>query len=228
MLRDVAAVMKRVPSIAEVRRLPAPFPSPQALAWDGQECWLSSRDLGTLCRMQPESWKVLEEFDPPGIVWAAVVTNHGLRLTIGKGLNDDRHICSYEPGQGFRRLFACPEFTGSYLGFDGTYLYLSQWYKGRILQLDESGKPQREIAVGAEISGYTFVEGQLYVIRGHENQGGDSEKWRIARLDPRQEKPEVEDLATIPFAARSLVYDGECFWSNHRPGKETISFTIPK
>ncbi|MEP6871977.1 MAG: hypothetical protein ABI939_09025 [Anaerolineaceae bacterium] len=55
--------------------------------------------------------------------------------------------------------------------------------------------------------------GILYVLCGREKMDhpGKSEEWRIARLDPREETPEVEDLATIPFAARSLAYDGESF-----------------
>ena len=37
----------------------------------------------------------------------------------------------------------------------------------------------------------------------------------------------MEDLAPIPFASRSLTFDGDRFWSNHRAADETISFTIP-
>jgi putative membrane-bound dehydrogenase-like protein len=53
------------------------------------------------------------------------------------------------------------------------------------------------------------------------------EAWRIARLDPSQETPAVEDLADVPFACRSLTFDGENFWTNHRAANETISFTLP-
>ncbi len=216
-------------TITLMKGRPSPFPSPQALARAGSEWWVSSRDLGTLYRMQPDSWKVMEELDPPGVVWAAVATPDGLRLTIGKGLNDDRYVYSYRPGEGFRKLFACPDFTGSYLSYDGSHLYLSQWYKGLLLQLDENGEPQHELAVGAEVCGHTFVDGKLYVIRGEEHKGGETEEWRLARLDPAEETPEVEDLAIVPFAARSLAHDGEQFWSNHRAASyETISFTLPE
>jgi len=87
---------------------------------------------------------------------------------------------------------------------------------------------QREIDIGAEICGHTFVDGMLYVLRGRENKDipNKTEEWRIGRLNPREEVPEVDDLATIPFAARSLTHDGEEFWSNHRAANETISFTI--
>jgi len=213
-----------------LRRHSAPMVTPQALAWDEKELWMSSRDLGTLCRIDAGQWKITDEIDPPGVVWAAVATNDGWRFTIGKGLNDDRHVYRYKAGEGFRKLFACPDFTGSYLSFDGEHLYLSQWYKGEIHQVTDDGKIARTINVGAEICGHTFVDGTLYVLRGKENKDvpGKAEEWRIARLDPGDARPEVEDLATIPFACRSLTFDGEKFWSNHRAANETVSFTVPE
>ena len=50
---------------------------------------------------------------------------------------------------------------------------------------------------------------------------------RIARIDPRQETPEVIDLAVVPFACRSLAFDGANFWTNHRAANEIISFALP-
>src|SRR5207245_7754430 len=92
-------------------------------------CGVSSRDLGMLYKIDIETWKIVDEIDPPGIVWAAVSLGDGeMRFTIGKGLNDDRYIYRYSDGA-FSRLFACPDFTGSYLSYDGANLYLSQWYE---------------------------------------------------------------------------------------------------
>jgi hypothetical protein len=95
-------------------------------------------------------------------------------------------------------------------------------------QVEDSGKIQRTFNVGAEICGHTFVDGTLYVIRGRENKDvpGKSEEWRIARLIPRADAC-VEDVAAIPFASRSLAFDGEHFWSNHRAANATICFTLP-
>jgi len=216
-------------AISNLERHASPTVTPQALAWDNHELWMSSRDLGTLFRVDFDEWKIGQEVDPPGTVWAAVATNDGWRFTIGKGLNDDRYVYSYNPEEGFTKLFACPEFTGSYLSFDGDHLYLSQWYKGLILKLDEQGNVVREIEVGEEICGHTFVDGMLYVLRGRENKDvpGKTEEWRLARLSPEEEKPKVEDVASIPFASRSLTFHGDRFWSNHRAANETISFTIP-
>jgi hypothetical protein len=216
--------------IIEKRRLAAPCGTPQALAWDGKQLWLSSRDLGTLYRTEPDGLKIVEEIDPPGVVWAGVLTNDGWRFTIGKGLNDDRYVYRYTAADGFGKLFACPDFTGSYLSFDGEHLYLSQWYTGHIHRVDDAGNISRTIDVGAEICGHTFVDGMLYVLRGKENKDvpNKAEDWRIARLDPREETPQGEDLATIPFASRSLTFDGENFWSNHRAANETVAFALPR
>ena len=126
-------------------------------------------------------------------------------------------------------MFACPEFTGSYLSFDGEHLYLSQWYKGQIHRVDDAGNVSRTIDAGPEICGHTFVDGTLYVLRGRENKDvpNKSEEWRIAKVDVRPETPVVTDLATIPFASRSLTFDGENFWSNHRAANETVAFAVP-
>lgn len=214
--------------IIERQRLAALCVTPQALAWDGKELWLSSRDLGMLYRVDRDEWKIIEEIDPPGVIWAGVTTNDGWRFTIGKGLNDDRYVYRYTPADGFEKLFACPDFTGSYLSFDGTALYLSQWYTGQIHRVDDSGNISRTIDAGAEICGHTFVDGQLYVLRGKENKDvPNTEQWHIARLDPAEATSRWNDLARIPFASRSLAFDGENFWSNHRAANETIAFVLP-
>ena len=186
---------------------------------------MGSRDLRRIYRIDVNSWTVLKEMEAPGIPWAAVSTGESLRFTIGEGPDDDRYIRSYDPKNGFGEdRIACPEFTGSYLSFDGDHLYLSQWYKRRILKLDQNGDILRAIDVGAEICGHVFVAGSIYVLRGAEKPNED---WRIARLDPRQETPDVEDLAHVPFACRSLTFDGTNFWTNHRAANEIVSFALP-
>jgi hypothetical protein len=216
----------KLPTIIERGRFPSPAPAPQALAWDGNNLWMGSRDLRRIYVIDPKKWQVLAEEEPPGIPWAAVATNGALRFTIGEGPNDDRYIRRFVRGVGFSEAdkIACPEFTGSYLSYDGENLYLSQWYKHRILKLDANGNIVRVICVDAEVSGHAFVDGMIYVLRGTEQNG---ESWTIARLNPREEKPEVKDIATVPFACRSLTLDDTNFWSNHRAANEIVSFALP-
>jgi hypothetical protein len=216
----------KLPTIIERGRFPSPAPAPQALAWDGNKLWMGSRDLRRIYAIDPKKWDVHQEKEPPGIPWAAVATNGTFRFTIGEGPNDDRYIRRFTPEIGFSEQdkIACPEFTGSYLSYDGESLYLSQWYKHRILKLDANGNIVRVIDIGAEVSGHVFVDGMIYVLRGTEQNG---ESWTIARLHPREEKPEVKDIAVVPFACRSLTFDGERFWSNYRAKDSIISFTLP-
>ncbi len=215
----------KLPTIIEGGRFPSPAPAPQALAWDGSKLWMGSRDLRRIYVIDRKTWEVFDEKDPPGIPWAAVATNGTLRFTIGEGPNDDRYIRRFVPDVGFSEAdkIACPEFTGSYLSYDGENLYLSQWYNHRILKLDANGNIVRVIDVDAEVSGHAFVDGMVYVLRGTEQNG---ESWTIARLNPWEEKPEVKDIAIMPFACRSLTFDGTNFWSNHRAANEIVSFAI--
>ena len=214
------------PQIMEKDQFPSPATTPQALAWDARTntLWMGSRDLGRIYVIDPKNGAILKQQEAPGIPWAAVVLNGELRFTIGESADDDRYIYRYTAEDGFSKMFACPEFTGSYLSFDGENLYMSQWYKKRVLKFDDEGRVIREIDVGAEICGHTFVNGALYVLRGQEKP---EENWRIARLNPKEEIPAVKDIAVVPFASLSLTFDGERFWSNYRAKDKIISFTLP-
>ena len=214
-------------TITERKRLPSPAPTPQALAWHGGQLWMGSRDLRRIYAIDPGTWQVTQEMEAPGIPWAAVSTGDALAWTLGEGADDDRYIRRFTVSTGFSdaERIACPEFTGSYLSYDGAHLYLSQWYNHRILKLDVSGQIVRIIDVGAEICGHVFVDGMIYVLCGTEQ--GD-EDWRIARLDPRPENAPAQDLARVPFQSRSLTYDGSHFWANHRAANEIVSFTLPE
>lgn len=207
--------------------MPAPAPTPQALAWHANALWIGSRDARRVYNVDPATWTVTQEMAAPGIPWAAVSTGDALRFTVGEGADDDRYVRHFTPEGGFADAgrFACPEVTGSYLSYDGEHLYLSQWYHQRILKLDAAGNILRVIAVGAEICGHTFVDGTIYLLRGTE---AGEERWHIARLDPQQETPVVEDLARVPFPCRSLAYDGAQFWTNHRAAGQTVAFTLPE
>ena len=215
-----------LPTVVELRRLPAPARAPQALAWHAGALWISSRDDRRVYAVDADRWIVQEEAGAPGIPWGAVAAHGAVYFTSGEGAEDDRYVRRYAPGRGFDEVYrlALPKFTGSYLSFDGQSLYVSQWYKHRVLQLDPAGNILRTIPIGAEICGHVFVDGRLYVLRGTEQNG---ESWHLARLDPREADPAVEELAQVPFACRSLAHDGNAFWTNHRAANETISFLAP-
>jgi len=56
--------------VADLKRYSSPTVTPQALAWDGKQLWMSSRDLGTLYRTELDGLKIVEEIDLPGITQA--------------------------------------------------------------------------------------------------------------------------------------------------------------
>ncbi len=216
-----------LPPISERRRVTSPVVTPQALAWHNGVLWMGSRDLRRIYGIEPETLRVFKETEAPGIPWAAVSTGEALYFNIGEGAADDRYLRRYSDAGGFSEIdrVPCPEFTGSYLSYDGSHVYMSQWYKRRILKLDERGNILETYDIGAEISGHTFFGDAIYVLRGTEQ--GD-EDWRIARLNlPTSGAPRIEDLAKVPFQCRSLAFDGTCFWTNHRVANEIVRFALP-
>jgi hypothetical protein len=218
--------MLELPFITERARMPSPAPTPQALTWHLGDLWMGSRDLRRVYRMERKQWLVTEEEEAPGTPWAAVSAGSNLWFTLGEGPEDDRYLRRYVVGEGFvdDDRIACPDFTGSYLSYDGNHLYLSQWYKHRILELDGKGNILREIPIHAEICGHVFVHGMIYVLRGTEQGEGD---WRLARLDPRDATPQIEELARVPFQCRSLAFDGENLWTNYREADRIVCFGLP-
>ncbi|MEP6810563.1 MAG: hypothetical protein ABI992_09995, partial [Chthoniobacterales bacterium] len=108
---------KNLVPVIEHQRLAAPAPTPQALAWHDGALWMGSRDLRRVYVIDPVSWTVREEFEVPGIPWAAVSVGDALWFNLGEGSLDDRYLHHYIPGEGFSDLdpIMCPDYTGSYL-----------------------------------------------------------------------------------------------------------------
>jgi hypothetical protein len=216
-----------LPPVRERQRSVSPAPTPQALSWHNGSLWMGSRDLQRVYGIKAETWEVFKEAEAPGIPWAATSTGGAICFTLGEGAEDDRYLRRYASDDDLwaNDRIACPDFTGSYLSYDGRWVYLSQWYKHRILKLDTNGNVLETYDIGAEISGHTFFNGSIYVLRGTEQ--GD-EDWRIARLNPHAPSLEVEDLAKVPFQCRSLAFDGSHFWTNHRVANEIVCFDLPE
>ena len=63
----------------------------------------------------------------------------------------------------------------------------------------------------------TFIYDPLDTTRGETVDG----------LDPKEKTPRAEDIAVVPFACRSLAFDGELFWSNYRAKDKIVSFVLP-
>lgn len=208
--------------VTEALRLPSPAPRPQALAFDGEKLWMGSIETNRLYAIDPRQWTLIEEDDVPGRPWGMTVVGDELRVICGVGEDDDRVIRRFIPGHGFKSQgsIECPDATGSQLSYDGTCLYLSQWYNRRILGLDEQGSIVRTIEVPHQICGQCFFEGNFYLVTTDDET---TNEYFLTRVSTNGH-PRSEDLARIPFAARALAFDGARFWTNHREANEIVAF----
>ena len=208
--------------INEALRLPSPAPRPQALAFDGEKLWMGSIATDRVYAINPRQWTVIEEDRVPGKPWGMTVVGDELRVVCGIGEDDDRVIKRFVPGHGFKSKdsIECPDATGSQLSYDGTWLYLSQWYNRRILGLDETGNVVREIQVPHQICGQCFADGHFYLVTTEDES---TNEYFLTRVSANGET-HSEDLARIPFAARALAFDGSRFWTNHREANQIVAF----
>ncbi len=210
--------------IDELVRIPAPCPSPMGLACDGPDLWIASFDTNRIYGLKAQQGRVFEEAVAPGRPYGLTVTGDALRVVIGDD-GDDRWIRRYIMGKDFKsEKIACPDHTGSFLAYDGDRLYLSQRDNQCILELDETGAVLRTIPVPRQITGMVVVGGRFYLVTTESREVDD---YRLLCLDARKEHPEVHELASIPFGARSLGFDGSKFWTNCRAENTIVGFAKP-
>jgi hypothetical protein len=217
--------MTTIHAIEEERRLPSPAPLPLGLAVAGSTLWMASRETHHLYAIDIATWTVGEEAQAPGGPFGMTMVGEQLRVIIGVGPKDhDRYIYRFIPGHGFKSdAFACPDLTGAHLAFDGDTLFLSQASYRRILALDAHGNVLREIPLSRTPVGMTIAEGFFYLITGDE----EFENLEFWKLDAHGEHPSIQVLASIPFDARGLAYDGTRFWTSHRDDNEIVAFKKP-
>ncbi len=217
--------MRTVIEINETLRLPAPGPEPLGLAFDGTTLWIASREAHRLYALDPATWTVREETEAPGAPFGIAVVGNELRVVIGFGHDDDdRYIYRFVPGHGFKsERIECPDLSGVHLAFDGDTLFLSQAHNMRILALDGHGAVTRDIRLDRRPVGMTIVGGFFYLITADK----DFKNPELTKLDARGEAPRLTPLASIPFRARGLTFDGAHFWTGHRDGNEIVAFTLP-
>ena len=211
--------------IMETVRLPAPGPEPLGLAFDGTTLWVASREAHRLYAMDPVTWTVRAEAETPGAPFGIAVVGDELAVVIGFGDDDDdRYIYRFVPGHGFKSgRIQCPDLSGVHLAFDGDALFLSQAHNRQILALDADGAVLREIRLDRVPLGMTILDGICYLITGTKN----FKNLELTKLEARGETPRVTSLASIPFVARGLTFDGSRFWTGVRDTNEIVAFTMP-
>ncbi len=225
-----AGMNQTLSTIEELLRIPAPCPAPLGLACDGPDLWIGSFETCRIYGMIAQQGRVFEETIAPGRPYGMTVTGDALRVVIGDAKSeaggDSRTICRYVMGKDFKKsdVVRCPDDTGSFLAYDGDRLYLSQRDNKVILELDERGTVLRTIPVPRQITGMVVVAGRFYLVTTESREVDD---YRLLCLDARKEQPEVHELASIPFGARSLCFDGTKFWTNCRAENTIVAFAKP-
>lgn len=211
-------------NVIEVLRAPSPAPRPQALAFDGEHLWMGSIETERLYAIDPLNWTVREEVAAPGKPWGVTALGDELRVLCGEGADDNRFVRRFVPGHGFKSeaSFACPDDTGSQLGYDGAHLSISQWYNKRVLTVDETGKTLRTLDSPHGICGHVFANEKFYLLT---TDAEDTDQYFITTIDPADGK--TLDVAAVHFPGRALAFDGTKFWSNHREKNEIVAFTLP-
>ncbi len=206
-------------------RYPAPGPEPLGLAVDGATLWISSREAHRLYAIDSATWIVREAFETPGAPFGIAGSGDVFRVVIGFGHDDDdRYIYRFVPGRGFENgRVACPDLSGAFVAFDDDTLYLSQAHNKKILALGDRGAVLREIDLERRPVGMTAFGGTFYLVTV-------DEEWKnteLTAMDARGESPRITALASIPFGARGLAFDGQRFWTSHRAVNEIVVLEIP-
>lgn len=220
-------------NVVELLRLPSPAPKPHALAFDGERLWMGSVETSKIYSIDPAAWTARDEGDVPGArdgspagkPWGMTVVGDELRVCYGINDDDDRVIRKFVPGHGFHGdSIPCPDWTGSQLSYDGERLFLSQFYLGRLVAIADDGTVGTVIELGRQILGHVVVGGRFYVLTAPDQ---DTFPYVLARVDARGGSPVIEDVAHVPFGARSIAFDGERFWTSHREADQIVAFARP-
>ncbi len=217
--------MQTAPEIIENLRLPSPGPKPLGLVFDGTTLWMASRETDRMYAINPATWNARDEGKAPGGPFGMTLVGDELRVVIGLGENqNDRYIYRFVPGHGFKSdRVECPDLTGAHLAFDGDVLFLSQAHYRKILALDAQGTVAHEIALDRVPLGMTIFERSFYLITGDK----EFENLELTKVDAHDEVPRTTTLASIPFDARGLTFDGSRFWTSHRDNNQIVAFTAP-
>ena len=216
--------METMTEIREILRLPAPGLEPIGLAFDGTTLWVSCRESHRLYAVDPATWAVRDEVKTPGAPFGLTVVGDELRVVIGEGNDDDdRYIYRFIPGHGFKSdRIACPDLSGAHVAFDGDTLFLSQAHDMKILALDDHGAVTRTMQLERVPVGMFVLDGRFHVIACDP----DFRNPQLTTIDARGETLEVKALASIPFGARGLTFDGTHYWTSDRRKNEIVSFSV--
>jgi hypothetical protein len=210
----------------EAGRWPSPGTEPMGLAFSHGTLWISCRESHRLYAMDTSCSTISEEVQTPGAPFGLAFFQDKLHVVIGHGNDDDdRYIYRYVLGRGFEDdPVACPGLSGLHLASVGETLFLSQAHNRKILALDQSGEVIKEIALDRVPVGMTVVGDSFYLVTGDRK----FKNLQLGRLEPSEGAASVvTPMASIPFNARGLAFDGKRFWTAERNKNEIVTLATP-
>ncbi len=209
-------------SIVENERFASVSPEPHSVATDGATVWIGSRATRGIDVMDARTWRKTGEVMPPGMPWGMSYGSDTLVMTCGETDDDVRRIRRFLPQSGFvGGYLGCPGDTGSHLAMYGGRVLLGQWYNKMVLLLDDNGAVLRSYATPHGVAGVAVAEDRAYLLGTDDEDAGD---YWISSLNLQDGS--TNDVATVPFRARGLAWDGSRFWTNHREADRTVVFSL--
>jgi len=209
--------------IIEIDRLVSASPEPHSVAvLRGKEVWIASRATRRIDVMERERWRKIDEVETPGMPWGMNYGGGAVVMTCGEAPDDNRRVRRYIPGDGFDdAVIECPDDAGSHLALYGGRVLLGQWYNKRLLLLNDDGTVAHTWSTPHEVCGVAVID-DMACLLGTDDE--DSEEYFFSRLDLRSGV--ADDLASVPFRARGLAWDGSRFWTNHREADRIVTFAL--
>jgi hypothetical protein len=210
--------------IRESRRHRTFLPEPQGLSVMGSQLLVSFRANAQLHMLDLATSRSRVWASTPGTAWGLTSSPSRVFAVCPFGSDEDRYLFEFDlDGRQVRDPIRCPGGTGSYLAHDGRDLYLSQWYEQRVFRLTRNGTFEQLFISRRGICGIAAVEGSLMLLTTADE---NTNEYYLERYDLANLEAGGFDVATIPFRARSLLWTGSEFLTNHRESGEIVAFTL--
>jgi len=190
--------------------------------------WVTSAANGRLYAIDPKTWSIQREFVPPAAALGITFTGSDFRLVLAPTIEepdlerDHRYVYTFSPDAGFAECFICPDNSGSFLAYANGTLYLSQAWDKKLIELDKRGGAAREVQLERRPVGMTIVGG-AFCLATVDDEWVDG---RFDRLGINDDAPSMQALRSFPFKPRSVVFDGEQFWTADRNNDAIVSFAL--
>ena len=213
-----------LPALDIVAQFPAPEPVPQSLTYDGKQLWIGSWETKQIVAVDRTGRRRTHFAAPAKPVGATFANGHFFYMLSDEA--DDRTVRSVdEHGTWADDAFLPPDESGSFLSWDGEWLWLSQRFLKRVHRLDpQTHRPLQTIEIGEQVIGHTWIGDWLYVSLWLGKDRGGAVLGRVSGADSGG----VQYLASSDFAMISLAYDGDALWANDTKGSRIVAMSLPE